>query len=64
MRIDFPSDMPVSSSLTSVSGSTMFTGSISFTPNYGSNYIEVNGCSAGWEFPSATIFLNSIKNAG
>lgn len=45
LRIDFPSDMPVTAVLTSVSGTTLFySNQLTFYPYYSSNYIEIDGC--------------------
>jgi hypothetical protein len=47
-RIDFPSDMPITSTLSSVQGVGLFSASTSFySIFYGTsyNYLEVNGCS-------------------
>ena len=65
LRIDFPSDMPLTASLNSVEGTTLFTGTqLSFYPQYSSNYVEIDGCTDSWESDFATqIFLKSITNA-
>ncbi len=47
LRIDFPSDMPITSTLSSVSGIGLFSSATSFySIFYGTslNYLEVNGC--------------------
>ena len=68
-RIDFPTDMPLTTDLLGVSGSSpfLFYSTLSFYSNLvGNQYIEINGCPVS--FTSSTNYgfltLISFKNKG
>jgi hypothetical protein len=46
LRVTFPSDMPLTTDMSTVSGFNLFSGSTSFSKlKVNSNFFEVNGCS-------------------
>lgn len=56
--------MPVTNSLGSIGGTTLFTGNaLTFTPNYSGNYVDIAGCTDSWAADFATqLYLYSIVN--
>jgi hypothetical protein len=65
VRIDFPSDMPLTPVLTSVSGTTLFFGDqLTKYPDYTNNYVEIDGCTDSWESGFSTqLFLTNLANS-
>jgi len=65
-KIYFPSDMPLSSHLTTVSGQGLYSSLISITTlSVSNNYLEVDGCTEYQDGgTSAIINMDSVLNKG
>lgn len=65
MRIDFPSDQPVTSDLSSVSGINLFSTVSINTRSVASNYLEIDGCPIYQNYPAlGVVYLDKVLNAG
>lgn len=65
LRIDFPTDMPVTAALTQVTGSGYFGGGtpLTFTKDLINNYLEVDGCTFSSDPNNdISIFLTFVTN--